>query len=168
MGSDQFFRLPDDKRADLSFRWIMEGGKIRVNEGITYLAMLRDGPGRRAAEAFIDWIFDPDSQRLVMEEARRVKLTEISFGIAGGFSSLRAVNEKTLPSFYPGLIGHMPPAGPYSVTKPLPDYWPALKRDVILPYLSELCSLPSGSALPGREELLGRVESWLRENPDLP
>ncbi len=164
--SDAFFGLPEQKRSGLDFRWIIHDGKVPAASAPVYLGISRKGRGRRAAEAFAAWFFDPDVQRRLLDDARELRLTETGFGVAGGFSSLREVNEKAYPALYPDLVGHMPPDGPFLVPDALPENWPALKRDVVQPFLEEECAKPPTAPLPTKEDLEARISVWLRENPE--
>lgn len=163
--SDDLFLLPEEKRSSLDFRWIARGGKVPVCEDIPYLALCRGAKGSRAAETFIAWFFREDTQRRILEQAKAFRTMEISFGIAGGFSSLRQVNEKSFPSFYPALVGHLPPAESLDTPPILPREWPALKAGVVLPLLEEYCSEAPGSPLPSQQEVQRRIQEWLKENP---
>jgi hypothetical protein len=165
MDSEDFFSLPDQKRAGLTFRWIIHKGLIPVNEESTFLGITRKGAGRESAEAFATWLFKSETQHAILEDFRAQRLSEISFGIAGGFSSIKDVNAKIFPSFYPGLLGHSLPAGPFLAAKPLPPSWPIIKRDVVIPFLEEECAKASGSPLPGQDALFNRISTWLKENP---
>jgi ABC-type glycerol-3-phosphate transport system substrate-binding protein len=166
LSSDALLGMPEQKQEGLSFRWILHEGKVPANDDEVYLALSRKGTGRPAAEAFAAWFFDPGEQKRILEDAKDMRTLETGFGIAGGFSSLREVNEKAFPAYYPGLVGHMPPDGPFMVSKPLPENWPILKREIVLPFLAAACSEPPGAPLPRKGELEERISTWLRENPE--
>jgi ABC-type glycerol-3-phosphate transport system substrate-binding protein len=166
MSSDGYFNLPEQKRAGLSFRWIAQDGKVPFNDDVVFLALTRAGRNRQAADAFVSWIFSPATQGRILEDSRSTRVSEMSFGLAGGFSSLKDVNEKVFPSYYPDLVGHMPPEGPFLASKPLPPDWDALKREVVLPFLQSECAKPFGSAPPAKADLEERLAAWQRENPD--
>ena len=59
------------------------------------------------------------------------------FGIAGGFSAVREVNERILPIYYKQLLGNLPPSSLLTVPKNLPAKWESYKKNVILPYIKE-------------------------------
>jgi hypothetical protein len=164
--SDDFFLLPEGKRSALDFRWLSQSGKVPVCEDIPYLALCRGARGARAAEAFIAWFFREDTQRRILEQAKADRSMELSFGIADGFSSLKQVNEKILPSFYPSLVGHLPTSESLDTPPILPRDWPLLKRGIVMPLLEEYCAQPPGSALPGQQEVQKRIQDWLKENPE--
>jgi hypothetical protein len=135
MRSSDLFLVPEDKREALDFRWLSRGGLVPVAEDVVYVAVSRDGAGREAAEAFVAWLFREESQDAILELSERTRATESNFGIAGGFSSMRAVNEKYFSKRYPSLLGHMPPAGSLAVPSALPEDWPSLRTEVLEPWL---------------------------------
>ena len=65
------------------------------------------------------------------------------FGIAGGFSGLKAVNELAFPQVYPRLIGRIPPEELLEAPGPFPEAWPEIKDQVLLPWLREAVSAES-------------------------
>ncbi len=164
--SGEYFLLPEDKRSNLDFRWLSRDGKIPVDEDLPYLALCRGARGGRAAEAFIAWFFKEDTQRRILEQAKTFRTMEISFGIAGGFSSLKQVNEKVFPAFYPALVGHLPPAESLGSPLVLPRNWPILKREVILPLLTEYSAQAPAYPVPTSQDLQRRILEWLKENPE--
>ncbi|MCL2094082.1 MAG: hypothetical protein FWH12_07800 [Treponema sp.] len=161
MDSGSFFTLNDEIRANLDFRWIGSQESIPILESPVFFGIHRRGGANDAAEAFTRWLFNTETQRLLMEESRSKRIMEKSFGIAGGFSAMRTVTETVFPQFYPNLLGHLPPESFLSPGHVLPRNWTALKERVILPYLRE--SLRHGAdteILP----LERRVNEWFRLN----
>jgi ABC-type glycerol-3-phosphate transport system substrate-binding protein len=150
MDSSALFLVPDDKREELDFRWFSSDGRTPVSDGAVYAGLVRGAAGRAAAEAFLRWFLTPEAQRAVLERSRQTKAMENAFGIAGGFSSLRSVNEGILPGFYPVLLGHAPPAGTLRGPAPLPDDWPALRDTVIAPWALEASALAPNPASGAR------------------
>jgi len=67
-----------------------------------------------------------------------------TFGISGGFSSLKSVNEKVFPLMYQSLLGHLPPADTLAVPRILPNNWVTLKKEILIPYLTDAVSIPDG------------------------
>ena len=158
--SADFFVIPEEKRASLDFRWFAAaGGEVPVSDDIVYAAMPRSGKGKQAAEAFLKWLFREDSQRAILERSRRTRALESSFGVAGGFSSIRSVNERAFPLYYPSLVGHMPPADAMRAPNVLPSDWPALKAAVVAPWLVETTARKALPSNPG-EELAARIEEY--------
>ncbi len=150
--SSEFFTIPEEKRASLDYRWFAaSGGSVPVSEDIVYAAVPRAGKGQRAARAFLAWFFREDSQRALLELSRETRAIDASFGVAGGFSSIRAVNEKVFPLYYSALVGHMPPAGALAAPKVLPSDWPELKAEALGPWLVEATGRKVPPADPGAE-----------------
>jgi hypothetical protein len=141
--SSRLFLIPEEKRAELDYRWFARGDKIRVSDDIVYAAILRSAGGKQAAEAFLSWLFREESQKAIMESARRTRALESSFGLAEGFSSIRSVNERVFPLFYPALVGHMPPADSLYAPNILPNEWAQLKSDTIAPWLVAATAAPN-------------------------
>lgn len=155
--SDDLFTLPQDKLQNVDFRWITKDGKAAVSDGIIYLGICKKARNIDAAEAFLIWFFNEKTQKELLERSRNLGTLKRSFGISGGFSALKTVNEKAFPILYPSLLGHLPPADSLQVPKILPNNWETLKRDLVIPYLSDAVS-DSGT----KESLHDRIGDWLK------
>jgi len=161
MNSSRFFTLPEERRRNLDFRWITTHEMIPLNEQSVYFGIHRRTRARGAADAFALWFFTPETQRTLMEEKRRRRLNETSFGIAGGFSAMRTVTEQVFPQFYPALLGRMPPNSFLAPVNILPHNWVVIKERVILPYLQDRARGSDGN---GARSLERRVSDWYRLN----
>jgi ABC-type glycerol-3-phosphate transport system substrate-binding protein len=161
MDSARFFTLPEERRANLDFRWIAEGEKIPLDEWSVYYGIHRRTRASRAAEAFTKWFFAAETQRLLLEESKRKRLSETSFGIAGGFSAMQTVTEQVFPLFYPDLLGRMPPESFLSPPNILPQNWMAIKERVIIPYLRDRIRHSSRDEVRSLER---RMSDWHRLN----
>ncbi|MFP3041226.1 hypothetical protein LQZ19_05330 [Treponema primitia] len=137
MLSSDLFTLPQERWTNLDFRWIAGEDTIPISEDMVYYGIYRNSRARAAAEAFTQWFFREDTQRLILEAGKNNRLNETRFGIANGFSALRTVTEHVFPQFYPALLGHMPPGSYLSPPNILPRNWSSLKERVIFPYLHE-------------------------------
>jgi hypothetical protein len=135
MDSSELFTLSGERKADLDFRWFASHGRVRVSEGSAYAGLPRGAPGRKSAEAFLRWLFSPEAQKAMLERASDTRSLENSFGIAGGFSSIRLVNEEAFPMYYPELLGHAPQS--LALPGPFPDDWRALESGLIGPWALE-------------------------------
>jgi ABC-type glycerol-3-phosphate transport system substrate-binding protein len=161
MDSSRFFTLPEERRANLDFRWLAAGERIPLYEGCVFYGISRRTRAPRAAEAFTKWFFSTDTQRLLMEASKEKRLNETSFGIAGGFSAMRTVTEHVFPLFYPDLLGRMPPESFLSPPHILPRNWMDIKERIILPYLRDRIRHS------GRDEIRSlerRLSDWHRLN----
>jgi len=161
MDSSSFFTLPEERQANLDFRWLAAKGTIPVDESSVYYGIHRKTKALKAAEAFTVWFFSADTQRQLMEAARSKRLHETSFGIAGGFSSVKYVTEQIFPQFYPALLGHMPPENFLSPANILPRNWMTIKERIILPYLRDRIRYSSGEDVRPLER---RISDWYRLN----
>ncbi len=163
LDSSAFFLAPEESRAALDFRWFARDGRVRISDGAVFAGILRGAKGRAKAESFLRWLLGPEAQRAVLERSRRSRATDFSFGVAGGFSSLRSVNEEIFPSFFPALVGHAPPAAAIVAPPALPQDWPALVSAVLAPWAIEATSNPDPAAVAARlAELPGRVVDYRR------
>ena len=161
MSSSDFFTLPEERQANLDFRWIAAREMIPLDERSVYYGIHRKAKAVKAAEAFTLWFFNADTQRLLLEAGKTRRLHETSFGIAGGFSAMKHVTEQIFPQFYPALLGHMPPDNYLSPPNVLPRNWMTLKGRVILPYLRERIRHASREEVRSLER---RISDWYRLN----
>jgi len=161
MNSDRFFALPEERRMNLDFRWLMANGMIPLDEWSVYFGIIRRTQARSAAQAFAQWFFTAETQRMLLDEKRRQRLSDTSFGIAGGFSAMRTVTERVFPQFYPALLGRMPPDNFLAPTNILPGNWLEIKERVILPYLQDRARHSDHSEIKPLER---RITDWYRLN----
>ena len=161
MNSSRFFTLPEERRMNLDFRWIAENEMIPLEEWGVYFGIHKRTRARAASEAFAKWFFSAETQRMLMEEKRRKRLNESSFGIAGGFSAMRTVTEQVFPQFYPSLLGRMPPDNFLTPTNILPRNWLAIKERVVIPYLRDRARHSGGGEIRSLDR---RIIDWYRLN----
>jgi hypothetical protein len=133
--SSDYFTLQPERRNALDFRWISSGNIIPVLSDAVYYGLYKGGKAKTAATEFTRWLFSEDTQALLLEQARAVRLSETLFGIAGGFSAMKNVTEHVFPLFYPNLLGHMPPEDYLSPPGILPQNWDTVKRGTLYPQL---------------------------------
>jgi ABC-type glycerol-3-phosphate transport system substrate-binding protein len=168
--SHELFGLNPDNSQNIEFRWLRgdegagegEGGsagKIPLIDEVSYLGMHRKAKNRNAARAFILWFFDEDVQKSLLERAREMDVRNVRFGISGGFSSLRSVNERVFQQMYPLLLGHLPPASAFRSPSILPLRWKDMKEEIVIPYLADAVSSEEPIA-----DLGFRINEWLKQN----
>ena len=155
--ASDYFRLPEERRRTLDFRWIEYNGAITPAENIVYYGIYRKAASRAAAAAFTSWFFNKETQRDILGRGVKSRTSGHIFGIAGGFSSVRGVTETVFPEFYQGMLGHAPPPEKIAAPAALPPFFPELKERVILPYLKGRIRTP-GSGRP----LELRISDWVR------
>ena len=161
MESSDLFRLSDESKNHLDFRWIMEQERIPVTEDSVYLGIPKRAKSGQAARAFIQWFFRVESQRRLLEYSKTYRINENTFGICGGFSALSPVTEQVYPLFYPELLGRMPPSEYFTLPDILPGSWVSIKERVILPYLHERVRSESAADIYPLER---RLTDWMRVN----
>ena len=161
MDSSRFFILPEERQANLDFRWITARETIPLDEGATYYGIHKKTKAAKASEAFTLWFFNTETQKLLLEAGKNKRLNETSFGIAGGFSAMKPVTEQIFPHFYPSLLGHMPPESFLSPANILPRNWMVIKERIILPYLRERIRHASREEVRPLER---RISDWYRLN----
>jgi len=163
MDSSRFFTLPEDRRLNLDFRWISSREMIPIDEWGVYYGIHRRTRALNGAKTFTKWFFTTETQKLLLEAEKHKRTTEISFGIAGGFSAMRTVTEQVFPQYYPELLGRIPPENYLSSPNILPRNWISVKERVILPYLRDRTRSSSRDEVRPLER---RVSDWYRLNRD--
>jgi hypothetical protein len=133
--SRQLLPALEDQKEEADFRWLAGAEKIYVSEDILCVGVPRSSGHKKAAREFLAWLFQPETQKRLLEASRRQRLG--FFGIAGGFSGLKSVNEREFPQYYPRLIGRIPPEELLYVPGPLPPAWQEIKSQELLPWLRE-------------------------------
>jgi ABC-type glycerol-3-phosphate transport system substrate-binding protein len=161
MDSAEIFTLDYDQQSNLDFRWLAEEDRIPLIEGTVYFGLYHKGNAGKGAESFTKWFFQPETQRLLLENYNKRQLNTVLFGIAGGFSAMRNVTEEIFPRFYPSLLGHMPPAVFLTPNNILPQNWLTIKERVILPYMHEYIHTKDDREIRPLER---RVTDWYRIN----
>jgi hypothetical protein len=124
-----------------------------VTEDILFVGIPRASRRKTQARQFLIWLFQPETQKRLLEAGRRQRLG--FFGIAGGFSGLKTVNEREFPQYYPRLLGHIPPEELLYTPSALPPAWQEIKSLVLLPWLREAAVSPAEG-----EELTARLQAF--------
>lgn len=164
INSSELFTTPEERRSLLDFRWIEKDGRIPLMERAPYLGVVKRGKAANAANAFVQWFYNEETQRKILEMSKDTRLNETSFGISNGFSSLKNVNEQIFPHFYPGLLGHVPPEDYLVPPNILPGDWIELKEKVVLPFLRDRAA---ASDIRETASLEKRISDWYRSNSSL-
>jgi hypothetical protein len=151
--SCELMRVLDEQKEEADFRWLGGPDRILAGDQILFAGIPRSSRRKAQAKAFLLWLFQSDTQTRLLEIGRRQRLGV--FGIAGGFSGLKSVNELAFPQYYPRLIGRIPPEELLQVSGPLPEAWPEMKAQVLVPWLREAVSAPTeaGSSADLAEQL---------------
>lgn len=158
LSSEDLFLYAQDKLQDIDFRWITRNNLSPVSDDIIYVGLCKKSKNIEASEAFLAWFFTEKTQKELLERSKEMSILEHTFGIANGFSSLKAVNEKIFPLFYPALFGHLPQAELLAVPKILPSSWNIYKKNIIIPWLSETAAQTTTKNL--QPSLENRITEW--------
>lgn len=157
--ASDFFSMPETRRRNFDIRWISRDGRIPVLESMVFAGVVADSRHKQASLDFVAWLASADTHRKILLNADRRRLG--SFGVLGGFSAHREINEWFLPELYPSLLGIMPPGETLSFPEGVPPSWELLKAQVVEPWLSRAID-----RLPNLRSLNGLVESWILQKGD--
>jgi hypothetical protein len=158
-----FYYLSDTERLlkdleshgeEVDFRWLGGAEGVPVEESVVSVGIPRGAGNKWGARIFVDWLLDSATQRRLLEINQSKRLS--SFGLLGGFSSLRRVTEQEFPRVYPLFIGRIPPAELLIFPEALPVRWESLKAEAVLPWARDFLNSPA------RDEEAGEaLRSWL-------
>lgn len=158
--SDKLFALTEAQSSNIAFRWIVQDNKLPVEDSMITMGLYKEAEHGKQAETFIKWFLTEETQKKLIERTENMKLDSVNFGIAGGFSSIRNVNEKFYPAFYRQLLGNMPPEEYLTLPNILPYRWESLKTNVILPYLLDSTNTSGAKNSNTLEE---RITEWTKQ-----
>ena len=138
--SRDLLSLSNDKIRDLDFRWICNDGKIQIEDDFVSVGIVSKSKHKGAAKKFILWLMNEKTQRSILERKFKMGLETDSFGIAGGFSSLKGATEKIFPLYYRVMIANTPIADRLAAPQAFPANWERIKKYVVEPYILAACS----------------------------
>ena len=159
--SDKLFSLNNEKLKSLDYRWMNYNGKTPLQDEIIYAGICKKAKNTAAAQAFLLWFFNEESQKNLLARSQTDNMIAPSFGLAGGFSSLKNVTENIFPVYYPLLLKHLPQTDDFSAPNILPHNWLLLKKEIIFPYLQEQTQMLSGDEKP--LSLNKRISDWYKK-----
>ncbi len=133
--SNAYYKIPEEKRETLEFRWLVHGSKLFVNDEVTYIGIPKRAKRKEGASLFIRWLFLPDTQTKLLE-INHFKRQDGTYGIAGGFSTLKDINETYIPQHYRVFAGLIPSAESLVFPRVLPDKWRKFKTDVLFAWMT--------------------------------
>lgn len=152
--ASDFFSMPETRRRHFDIRWLSQDGEIPVLESMVFAGVVADSRHKQASLDFVSWLASAETQRKILMNADKRRLG--SFGVLGGFSAHREINEWFLPELYPSLLGIMPPRESLSFSPGVPESWDLLKAQVVEPWLSRAIDRH-----PSLRSLESLVESWM-------
>lgn len=135
--SDVLFKAMNNQDLQVDYRWICEDNVIPIEDSYTMLGIYKKAKNLVGATEFITWFFQAQNQKQILDRKEALNLNTDLFGIVGGFSSIRDVNEHILPVYYTQLLSNLPPAQMLEVPQKLPVRWDSMKSSVIDVYLKQ-------------------------------
>lgn len=158
--SDNFFSLPQEQTSGIDFKWLSNDSKIYLEDDIVMLGVYRKSSNTRKAFDFIIWMFNEKNQKSILERSQNMHLDITTFGICGGFSAIKSVNEQIFPAYYKNLLGNIPGEKTIVCPESLPPRWKSLKERVVLAFLSDATKTDSTTQPKTMEELMS---SWRKQ-----
>lgn len=158
--SSRLFSISYEQLSSIDFRWVQQNGQIPVEDSIVMAGIYRHSRNTRAAQQFLLWLINADTQKRLLERSVAMHLNTATFGIAGGFSSIRDVNERLFPSYYRTLLGNLPLEAALHAPHSFPSRWTDFKERVVIPYLEDATKTDSKKAVQPMEE---RIDSWMTQ-----
>jgi hypothetical protein len=101
-----------------------------------------------------------ETQRAILERNKNMKLNTATFGIAGGFSAIKSVNDRVFSQFMPILMGNLPVAEYLQSPNILPAHWEDIKERVIIPYLKEATDTENQVT---EQAFLDKISDWNKQ-----
>jgi hypothetical protein len=87
-------------------------------------------------------------------------LNTTTFGISGGFSSIKGVNERVFPTYYNPLLANIPVASYIEPPPVLPLRWRSMEARVVIPYLTDAINTGNASGIKSMED---RIADWNKQ-----
>ncbi len=157
--SDELFVTPEEKLSSLYYRWVQKDGKTFIHDDMLSMGLYKETTKLADAEQFIIWFMNEENQRTILNWYDSMNLQTNTFGIAGGFSSIRSVNERDFPILYPIMWGNLPSPDSLVAPNKLPSNWEEIKASIILPYLLDATNTEKADSALTIEE---RLSDWYR------
>ena len=158
--TSRLFSISYEQLGSIDFRWVQQDAQIPVEDNIVMAGIYRRARSPSNAKQFLRWLLNADTQRKLLERSAAMHLNTATFGIAGGFSSLRDVNERLFPSYYHTLLGNLPPEDALQAPHSFPSRWTEFKERIVIPYLEEATKTDGTKAVQPMES---RINSWMQQ-----
>ncbi len=157
--SDELFVSSSERLDEIYFRWIEKDGKISVQDDMITMGLYKHSKNLSSAEHFISWFMNEESQETLLNWSNSLNFNTNTFGVTGGFSSIRSVNERVFPVLYPVLWGNLPPQELLTPPNRLPSNWDSIKQVILLPYLLDAINTEASEPIQTIQE---RLSDWYR------
>ena len=154
--SEELFAIPYEQLGNIDFRWIEKNKFVPVKDDIVMMGIFKHSDNTQAAQVFLTWLMQKETQRDLLARAERMQLNINTFGIAGGFSSIRTVNEQLFPTYYRNLLGNLPAQSSIMAPPSFPVRWTSFKERVVIPYLQDAAN----TTLSHTQSLDDRITAW--------
>lgn len=158
--SDKLFKILHEQDLKIDYRWITDGNTIPLEDDMIMMGIYKKCQNQPGASEFITWFYRPENQDAILDRKIKLHLNTESFGIAGGFSSVKEVTEKIIPIYYPQILSNLPPEQLLGNSPQVPARWESYKTIVIEPYIRASLEQTENEPLPSIEEL---EKEWLKK-----
>lgn len=155
--SDRLFSLPSNQLSEIDFRWLQRDGLIPIEDSCVMAGIFRNAGNMAGASEFLSWFFEPETQAAILKRKAAMNLDTNRFGIAGGFSAIRGINEQELPAYYTTLLSNVPQAESLSAPGAYIPRWDDMTAEVILPYIRDVLRQGDGGDIVSVET---RYSEW--------
>ena len=151
--SNKLFNMMNKQDIQLDYRWICNDRKIPMEDSFTLMGIYKNAANLAGASEFLIWFFQAENQHEMIAKKISFHLNTEQFGIADGFSAVKEVTERILPTYYTQLLSNLPPASMISVPEKLPARWNGFKTAVLEQYIESAVCAEEGSSVPTMKEL---------------
>lgn len=132
--SDKLFCYTPDIIEKIDYRYITYNNAIPVEDNLVMMGLPKGSRSKGAALDFLEWFFNIETQEKLLKEFNALNLDIKTFGIAGGYSAIKDVNENILPKYYKTL---RPLNKSFIIYEQKPYNYQLLKTSVIIPYIKD-------------------------------
>lgn len=115
------------------FRPLTNAQGIFIEENMTFIGMHRYRRNNAQAQQFVRWIIQQEAQNALIEHTEGYNID--IFGFANGLSTIKEISARTIPRYYPWLIGSTLGISSAFVPSQLPKYWHRIREEVLEPWL---------------------------------
>lgn len=132
--SDKLFCYTKEQFDLLDYRYITADGAIPIEDSLVTMALPKRSSNNSAALDFLEWFFHIETQKELLGKVAALGLDIKTFGLAGGFSTIKEVNEKILPQYYSALKSF---GQKFTIFEQKPYNYQEIKSAVIIPYIKD-------------------------------
>ena len=137
--------------SEIDFRVMADTGIVSINEDITFIGIHQDAKNDMQAREFVKWILMEETQKKLIAHTQAYNVD--MFGFAHGLSTIKNISVRTIPQYYPWLIGNIPEAS-FAPIHSLPKNWNRIRNEVVGPWLQNFLNGID------QESLEGEILKW--------